>query len=127
VSVVAAALRRAPSAIAGTGWFTDRALPAGALALAVAPGGEPPVNHSCDPNLGWGEGGLVTMRDVEPGAELTTDYALAIADDGYLLRCHCETYRCRQLIGGDDWRIEQLQRRYAGFFAPAVADLIRSG
>ena len=57
-------LRRGPSMIAGSGWFADDDLPAGALALTVAPGGEPPVNHSCDPNLGWSSDGLVTIRDV---------------------------------------------------------------
>jgi hypothetical protein len=117
-------LRRGPSVIAGSGWFAENDLTASTLALAVAPDGEPPVNHSCDPNLGWSRDGLVAIRDVPAGAELTTDYALAIAEPDYLLRCHCETYRCRQLVGGDDWRIEALQRRYAGFFAPAVATLI---
>jgi hypothetical protein len=110
--------------IAGSGWFAEHDLAAGTLALAVAPGGEPPVNHSCDPNLGWSGDGLVAIHDVPAGTELTTDYALAITEPDYLLRCHCETYRCRQLIGGDDWRIEQLQRRYLGWFAPAAAALI---
>jgi hypothetical protein len=38
--------------------------------------------------------------------------------------CHCETYRCRQVIEGTDWQIPQLQRRYAGWFAPVVQQRI---
>jgi hypothetical protein len=112
------------SAIAGTGLFTSVNVRAGTLVLAGAPAGEPPVNHSCDPNLGWSTDGLVAMHDVAAGTELTTDYALSISDPGYLLRCHCQTYRCRQLVTGDDWRIPELQRRYVGHWAPAVQRLI---
>ena len=49
---------------------------------------------------------------------------MATTDPAFLLRCHCETYRCRQLVTGDDWRIPQLQRRYAGHWAPAVERLL---
>eukprot|EP01102_Stenamoeba_stenopodia_P007172 TRINITY_DN2005_c0_g1_i2.p1 TRINITY_DN2005_c0_g1~~TRINITY_DN2005_c0_g1_i2.p1 ORF type:complete len:155 (-),score=32.71 TRINITY_DN2005_c0_g1_i2:255-719(-) len=36
------------------------------------------VNHSCDPNGGFnGETTLVAMRDIEPGEEITFDYAMA--------------------------------------------------
>ena len=115
---------RQPSAIAGTGVFATADLPAAALVLCVSPRGEPPVNHSCDPNLGWGEEGLVALRDIVAGEELSTDYALAISDSEYLLRCHCQTYRCRQLVTGDDWQIEALQRRYAGRWAPSLQALI---
>lgn len=78
-------------------------------------------NHSCDPNLGWaGEYTLVTIGDVAPGEELTSDYATSTADPDFLLPCHCGTYRCRQLIAGDDWTIPQLQQRYAGYWVPML-------
>src|SRR6478752_3707563 len=70
------------------------------------------ANHSCEPSTGWADGyTLVALRDLAAGAELTHDYATSIADPAYLLRCHCETYRCRQMVEGTDWRIPQLQRR----------------
>ena len=35
------------------------------------------INHSCEPNVGFaGDIVLVAMRDISPGEELTTDYAL---------------------------------------------------
>jgi hypothetical protein len=119
------------SMIAGHGLFSDTALAGGTAVMSFdddvsdidALG---PVNHSCDPNLGWSGTSLVTMRDVAAGAELTTDYALFLDDPTVVVRCHCETYRCRQLVEGDDWRIPQLQTRYAGFWAPRLAALIAS-
>lgn len=78
-------------------------------------------NHSCDPNLGWaGEYTLVTTRDVAAGQELTHDYATSIAEPDFILWCHCETYRCRQIIEGGDWQIPQLQQRYAGYWVPML-------
>jgi len=79
------------------------------------------VNHSCDPNLWWtDEYTLSTRRDIAAGEELTSDYSTSCADPQFLLRCHCESYRCRQMVTGDDWRIPQLQRIYAGHWTPLL-------
>jgi hypothetical protein len=94
--------------------------------LVLAPGSDNRFgNHGCDPNLGFAdEYSLVTMRDVAAGEELLTDYAMSTVDPDYYLRCHCPSYRCRQMVEGSDWRIPQLQHRYAGYWAPAVQELI---
>ncbi len=115
-----------PSLIAGRGLQATEAIASGeAVArfatapVAVADLG--PLNHSCEPNLGWrDEHTLVTMRDVAAGAELTVDYATVMDDPDLALWCHCETYRCRQVIEGTDWRIPQLQKRYAGWWSPRL-------
>ena len=87
-----------------------------------------PINHSCEPTLGWtDERTLIAMRDIAAGEELTVDYATAIDDPDYVLLCHCETYRCRQVIEGTDWQIPQLQQRYAGHWHPAVQTPHRRG
>jgi SET domain-containing protein len=105
------------SRIAGRGLFAAVAIPAG----RTVPVALDALNHSCDPNLGWtAHGELVAMRDIAADEELTVDYALHETDPGFVMTCHCETYRCRQLIEGTDWQIPQLQRRYAGFWAPEV-------
>src|SRR4051794_7517799 len=105
------------SRIAGRGLFAVRAIAAGA-AVDV---GVDALNHSCDPALGWSAaGGLVARREIPAGEELTIDYALGRDDPDFVMVCHCETYRCRQLIEGSDWQIPQLQKRYAGWWAPAV-------
>jgi len=82
-------------------------------------------NHSCEPSVGWGAGyTLVALRDLSTGDEVTHDYATSTADPSYLLRCHCGSYRCRQMVEGTDWRIPQLQRRYAGHWLPHLQWLI---
>jgi hypothetical protein len=78
------------------------------------------LNHSCDPNLGWSGDVQVVIRAVAAGEELTLDYATFVHDARFTMFCHCETYRCRQVIEGTDWQIPQLQARYAGRWAPAV-------
>jgi SET domain len=117
-----AAVTIGPSRIAGRGLFT-----VGPIAAGECPGelDVSLLNHSCDPNLGWtDEGRLVALREIGPDVELTTDYATSIDDPDFVLTCHCETYRCRQLIEGTDWRIPQLQKRYAGHWAPHLRDRI---
>jgi SET domain len=111
------------SRIAGRGLVAAQAIAEGTTVLQQRGIGE--LNHSCEPNLGWaGEDTLVAIRDLAAGEELTLDYATAIADPDFVLMCHCETYRCRQVIEGTDWRIPQLQKRYAGYWAPEVQRLI---
>lgn len=106
-----------PSRIAGRGLFAVRPVAAG----STVPVGVDALNHSCEPNLGWSATGeLVALHDIAADEELTTDYALHLDDPGFVLMCHCETYRCRQVIEGTDWQIPQLQKRYAGFWAPVV-------
>jgi uncharacterized protein len=83
------------------------------------------LNHSCDPSLWWlDESTLVARRDLAGGDELTLDYATSPIPADFVMACHCETYRCRQLIAGDDWQIPQLQQRYAGHWAPSRQQLI---
>ena len=84
-------------------------------------------NHCCDANLGWlDELTLVTMTEVAAGAELVSDYAMSIVEPEWFLRCHCPSYRCRQMVEGTDWRIPQLQARYAGWWAPHVQRLVEA-
>ena len=83
------------------------------------------LNHACDPDVGWADAvTLVTRSDVAAGEELLVDYAMSIADESWFLRCHCASYRCRQMVEGSDWRIPQLQQRYAGWWSPYVQRLV---
>jgi len=93
--------------------------------LLVAAGDNRFGNHACDPNLGWIDGyTLATMTDVAAGDELLTDYAMNTVGRDWIMRCHCASYRCRQMIEGTDWRIPQLQARYDGWWTPYVQRLI---
>jgi hypothetical protein len=105
-----------PSPIAGKGVFARTALDEGTAVHG-------PFNHSCDPNVWFVGADLVTRRAVAADEELTFDYATESTGFASLF-CHCETYRCRQLIEGSDWQIPQLLQRYAGHFSPEVQSLI---
>jgi hypothetical protein len=111
-----------PSRIAGRGLFASAPIAAATPVLRLEVAEVPKqLNHSCEPTLGWRDGAtLVAVRDIAAGDELTVDYATAIADPRFVMMCHCETYRCRQVIEGTDWQIPQLQARYAGFWAPVL-------
>ncbi len=80
------------------------------------------INHSCDPNVGFaGNVVLVAMRDVDPGEELTTDYAL-FDDHDEQMTCHCGAAACRGVVSGADWRRPDLQRRYGKYFSSYLRD-----
>jgi uncharacterized protein len=75
------------------------------------------INHSCEPNVGFaGNIVLVAMRDIGPGEELTTDYALFDDYDG-AMECRCGAASCRGTIDGRDWQRPDLQRRYGSNFS----------
>jgi SET domain-containing protein len=130
---VHAAAVAGPSMIAGVGLFAENGIPVREVVLRLASVVRRPdeltgVNHSCDPNLGFADDRtLVAKRDIAEREELTLDYATVISDARWVLWCHCETYRCRQVVEGTDWQIPQLQQRYGGWWAPAVQALIDTG
>jgi SET domain-containing protein len=75
------------------------------------------INHSCEPNVGFaGNTVLVAMRDIGPGEELTTDYAL-FDDHGEMMECRCGTPSRRGTIGGRDWQRPELQHKYGTYFS----------
>lgn len=75
------------------------------------------INHSCEPNVGFaGNTVLVAMRDIGPGEELTTDYAL-FDDHDEIMECRCRTPSCRGTIHGKDWQRPDLQRKYGSYFS----------
>ena len=80
-------------------------------------------SHSCDPNF-WGD---VARRDIAVDEEITTDYALCIADEDYRLApCRCGTSLCRHEITGNDWQLPELQQRYRGHFVPFIERKIQA-
>jgi uncharacterized protein len=75
------------------------------------------INHSCGPKVGFeGNTVLVAMRDIGPGEELTTGYAL-FDDHDEVMECQCRTPSCRGTIGGKDWQRHDLQRKYGTYFS----------
>jgi hypothetical protein len=67
---------------------------------------------------------FVAMRAIPAGVELTIDYAMIDGDPGERMECACRDPQCRRVITGSDWRLEELQRRYRGYFSRYLADRI---
>ncbi len=66
------------------------------------------------------------MRDIEPGEELSFDYAMCDASDYDEFLCLCETPICRGVVTGMDWRKPELQKKYVGYFSPYLMRRIAS-
>lgn len=82
---------------------------------------EPPdyVNHCCEPNAGLsGQIALVAMRDIEPGEEITYDYAMSDGSSYDEFTCGCGAVECRRRVTGEDWKRPSLWQKYAGYFSP---------
>jgi hypothetical protein len=83
--------------------------------------GEPAdfINHSCNPNAGLqGQIALVALRPIQPGEEICYDYAMTDGSPYDEFECQCGEATCRHHVTGEDWRLPELQRRYAGYFSP---------
>ena len=79
-------------------------------------------NHSCEPNLGFiGQIGLVAMRDIEAGEELTFDYAMSDGAPYDEFECDCGNPTCRHKVTGNDWAMPQLWKKYDGYFSSYLA------
>lgn len=76
------------------------------------------LNHCCEPNVGvGGQITFVAMCDIPAGVELTIDYAMIDGDPAEQMVCACGVKACRRIITGNDWRLPELQQRYAGHFS----------
>ena len=56
------------------------------------------VNHSCEPNVGFGKGAFKALAEIKKGAELTADYEKGMVLQQFL--CKCGSKHCRHVIAG---------------------------
>ena len=92
-----------------------------ALYLASITEAEPPdfINHSCEPNAGLdGQIAIVALQRIQPGDEVTIDYAMCDGSPYDEFDCACGSSHCRGRVSGNDWRDPSLWKRYAGHFSP---------
>lgn len=87
------------------------------------------VNHSCDPNCGisvneTGAHDFVAMKVINPGEEITFDYAMRNYSIEYFPKnCLCGASSCRgRVTGWKDLSIDQ-KMAYEGFAAPYLFEL----
>lgn len=91
------------------------------------------VNHSCSPNAGFKDSlTLVCIRDIKEGEEICFDYVMTdmeLPDEipWETTMCNCGSSECRKVITGSDWKKTELQEKYAGYFSPYLARIIKQG
>jgi uncharacterized protein len=94
-------------------------------------GAMPKVNHSCDPNCGcrFGPSGtysFVARRALEPGEEITFDYAMRNwSIEHFPSHCQCGSRLCRGRVTG--WKDLPPERKaaYDGLVAPYLLEMDR--
>jgi D-alanine-D-alanine ligase-like ATP-grasp enzyme len=79
-----------------------------------------PVNHGCEPSA-WLQGlDVVARLPLEPGDEITLDYATIYNERMPDFACHCGAAACRGVIRGTDY-LEPFVDRYQGHVTDWVA------
>jgi len=85
------------------------------------------INHSCEPNAGLdGQVAIVALHRIQPGEEVTIDYAMCDGSSYDEFECECGSTLCRGRVTGEDWRNPTLWERYAGHFSPYLERRIRA-
>jgi len=71
------------------------------------------MNHSCDPNTWWADDEtMVARHDIQPGEEVTYDYATTEIDVPFEMPCACGVVGCRGRVTNLDYRAPAWQAQY---------------
>ncbi len=71
------------------------------------------MNHSCDPNTWWLDDDTMTARrDIQPGEELTYDYATTEIAIPFSMTCYCSSDDCRKIMTNEDYRDPEWQAHF---------------
>lgn len=83
------------------------------------------MNHHCSGNVGCDEKcNFVAIKNIKDGEELCFDYALAISNPDYCLKCNCGDTRCRKLVTGNDWLDKNFQKKNYKHMSPLMRGLV---
>lgn len=74
-----------------------------------------PQNHSCQPNTAYNGLNVIAITDIQPGQELTLDYASFLDEHMEPFQCSCGKPECRGLIKGSPGN--SVTSRESGFSA----------
>lgn len=86
------------------------------------------LNHSCEPNAGFrGPIHVVALRDIQPGEQITIDYATCVSSslEAFRMECVCGAASCRGVVTGEDWMLPQVQARLLAYFQPYLQRKVR--
>lgn len=87
------------------------------------------MNHSCDPNTWWQDDEtLIARHNINPGDEVTYDYATAEIDERFRSKwkCNCGAKNCRIYITGKDCLSPEFQKTYERHLPSWVKEYINA-
>lgn len=85
------------------------------------------IRHSCEPNVGVRNGGVVVaMRTIQPNEELLVDDSATEADPRWKRRCACGAKTCRKLVQSVQYLSPELFERYRPFMSTFIKDSYRA-
>lgn len=71
------------------------------------------MNHACDPNTWWRDDEtMIARRDIQPGEEVTYDYATTEIDVPFEMPCGCGADNCRGHVSHLDYQDPAWQARF---------------
>lgn len=77
------------------------------------------INHCCIPACGLrGQITLVALRTIQPGEEITFDYATTDSSPFLEFDCACVKKPCRTQVRATDWQRDDVQAVNRGHFSP---------
>ena len=77
------------------------------------------INHCCQPTCGLsGQIALVALRRIQPGEEITFDYATTDSSAFLEFPCGCAKRPCRQKVTSTDWQRPDVRTINRGHFSP---------
>lgn len=83
------------------------------------------LNHSCEANvLDYGLDFGITVRDIDPGDEITCDYRTFASDPGWSVECRCGSRRCAGQISPANALPERLVHEWTAGIEHAL-ELVR--
>lgn len=85
------------------------------------------MNHSCDPNTCWADSHtLVACRDIQPGEEITYDYATTEVTVDWEMHCTCGCDCCRGIVSNRDHLDPAWRARYGNHLPAHVLQAIKN-
>lgn len=79
------------------------------------------MNHHCEANVGCdADDNFVAIRDIKKGEETCLDYAFVISNPAYIMKCACDSKKCRGIVTGNDWKNPAFWKKNSNFFSSNV-------